>query len=218
MDPRLARHEWQHNRWNTCGKWHSPVSIGSIHEPANVNESLELAQQRRVRGVRPGGLTPFWPVSWSPRGGAACNWLMRRDRMSESYRIVWADGLWDPVRGCSRKSAACVNCYAEAATAQNSQSGGWGEGFATLEGRGERLGHEPHRHGRAFEVHHDGAHRFTHRRIGPDRLQKDACRLLAPFVPPPARSYAGWVAWLAAAMRAAICWSASARSERPTRS
>jgi protein gp37 len=54
--------------------------------------------------------------------------------MSESHRIAWADVLWDPVRGCSRKSAACINCYAETATAQNAQAGGWGEGFATLKG------------------------------------------------------------------------------------
>jgi protein gp37 len=48
------------------------------------------------------------------------------------HRIAWADAIWDPVRGCSRKSAACVNCYAETETAQNSQAGGWGEGFASV--------------------------------------------------------------------------------------
>jgi protein gp37 len=49
-----------------------------------------------------------------------------------NHRIAWADAIWDPVRGCSRKSAACVNCYAETETAQNSQGGGWGEGFASV--------------------------------------------------------------------------------------
>jgi protein gp37 len=49
-----------------------------------------------------------------------------------THRIGWADAIWDPVRGCSRKSAACVNCYAEIGTARNSQAGGWGEGFASV--------------------------------------------------------------------------------------
>jgi len=48
------------------------------------------------------------------------------------HRVAWADVIWDPVRGCSRKSAACVNCYAETETARNSQAGGWGEGFARV--------------------------------------------------------------------------------------
>lgn len=52
--------------------------------------------------------------------------------MTADHRIAWADAIWNPVRGCSRKSAACINCYAETETAQNSQPGGWGEGFATL--------------------------------------------------------------------------------------
>jgi protein gp37 len=52
--------------------------------------------------------------------------------MTADHRIVWADAIWDPVRGCSRKSAACVNCYAETETALNSQAGGWGEGFAAV--------------------------------------------------------------------------------------
>jgi protein gp37 len=52
--------------------------------------------------------------------------------MTANHRIAWADAVWDPVRGCSRKSAACVNCYAETETALNSQAGGWGEGFASV--------------------------------------------------------------------------------------
>jgi protein gp37 len=51
--------------------------------------------------------------------------------MTADHRVTWADAIWDPVRGCSRKSAACVNCYAEITTAENSQPGGWGEGFAS---------------------------------------------------------------------------------------
>jgi protein gp37 len=56
--------------------------------------------------------------------------------MGESHGIAWADTRWDPVRRCSRKSAACINCYAESATARSSVAGGWGEGFATLKGEG----------------------------------------------------------------------------------
>jgi protein gp37 len=52
--------------------------------------------------------------------------------MSADHRVAWADATWDPVRGCSRKSAACVNCYAETETALNAQAGGWGEGFASV--------------------------------------------------------------------------------------
>jgi protein gp37 len=52
--------------------------------------------------------------------------------MTADHRIAWADAIWDPVRGCSRKSAACVNCYAETETALSAQAGGWGEGFASV--------------------------------------------------------------------------------------
>ncbi|MBO0752504.1 MAG: phage Gp37/Gp68 family protein [Bradyrhizobiaceae bacterium] len=58
--------------------------------------------------------------------------------MTAHHRIAWADAVWDPVRGCSRKSAACVNCYAEAETAQSAQQGGWGEGFASITADGPK--------------------------------------------------------------------------------
>lgn len=50
--------------------------------------------------------------------------------MSSRIDIEWADAVWDPLAGCTRKSAACRHCYAEALTAASSQSGEWGEGFA----------------------------------------------------------------------------------------
>jgi protein gp37 len=76
-----------------------------------------------------------WPVSWNP-GIQLNNGPVRQGfyQMGESHRSAWSDALWDPVRGCSRKSAACINCYAETATAQSALSGGWGEGYATLKG------------------------------------------------------------------------------------
>lgn len=33
--------------------------------------------------------------------------------MSSTSSIEWTDATWNPVRGCSRVSAGCVNCYAE---------------------------------------------------------------------------------------------------------
>lgn len=48
----------------------------------------------------------------------------------EKISIRWTQERWDPLAGCTRKSAACRHCYAEEWTAQNSQPGNWGHGFA----------------------------------------------------------------------------------------
>lgn len=34
--------------------------------------------------------------------------------MGDKTGISWTDATWNPIRGCSRVSAGCVNCYAEA--------------------------------------------------------------------------------------------------------
>lgn len=52
--------------------------------------------------------------------------------MDWDVKIEWTDTTWDPLAGCTRKSAACRHCYAEALTAQFSQSGQWGHGFAEM--------------------------------------------------------------------------------------
>ncbi|MCI0468228.1 MAG: phage Gp37/Gp68 family protein [Beijerinckiaceae bacterium] len=52
--------------------------------------------------------------------------------MSADITIEWADSLWDPVVGCTRKSAACRHCYAEALTAKSAQDQQWGSGFAEI--------------------------------------------------------------------------------------
>lgn len=52
--------------------------------------------------------------------------------MAGAVEIAWTDATWDPLAGCTRKSAACRQCYAEAATAASAQGGGWGQGFAEL--------------------------------------------------------------------------------------
>lgn len=33
--------------------------------------------------------------------------------MSENSKIEWTDATWNPVRGCSKVSPGCANCYAE---------------------------------------------------------------------------------------------------------
>ncbi len=50
--------------------------------------------------------------------------------MGTEIDIAWADIAWDPLVGCTRKSAACRHCYAEALTAENAHPGAWGHGFA----------------------------------------------------------------------------------------
>ncbi len=54
--------------------------------------------------------------------------------MGTQIDIAWAEAAWDPIVGCTRKSAACKHCYAEALTAANAQPGGWGHGFADASG------------------------------------------------------------------------------------
>ncbi len=54
-------------------------------------------------------------------------------------RIEWTDRSdWNPIRGCTRVSPGCVNCYAEAMAARFSDPGMWGHGFATRTPGGAR--------------------------------------------------------------------------------
>jgi protein gp37 len=50
--------------------------------------------------------------------------------MEANFAIPWTEAQWDPLVGCTRKSAACRHCYAESWTALHSQPGEWGHGFA----------------------------------------------------------------------------------------
>lgn len=48
-------------------------------------------------------------------------------------KIEWTGRSdWNPVRGCSRVTEACVNCYAEIMAARFSKPGMWGHGFAKM--------------------------------------------------------------------------------------
>lgn len=52
--------------------------------------------------------------------------------MAEKTSIEWTESTWTPVKGCTRKSPGCVNCYAEIMAARFSKPGQWGEGLAKI--------------------------------------------------------------------------------------
>lgn len=52
--------------------------------------------------------------------------------MSAHSKIEWTDATWNPVRGCSRVSEGCRNCYAERQAARFSGPGQPFEGFAKM--------------------------------------------------------------------------------------
>ena len=54
--------------------------------------------------------------------------------MGDRSKIDWTDATWNPLRGCSRVSAGCAHCYAEALAARFSDLGQWGHGIATRDG------------------------------------------------------------------------------------
>ena len=63
--------------------------------------------------------------------GNVLNALME-NIMSEISSIEWTDATWNPVRGCSRVSDGCNNCYAERMASRFSGLGLYSEGFAKL--------------------------------------------------------------------------------------
>jgi protein gp37 len=50
--------------------------------------------------------------------------------MADKTKIEWTDATWNPIRGCTRKSEGCRNCYAEVMAARFSDPGQWGHGLA----------------------------------------------------------------------------------------
>lgn len=58
--------------------------------------------------------------------------------MSDNSAIEWTDTTWNPVRGCSRVSEGCRNCYAETMAARFSDPGMWGHGFADRDRSGSK--------------------------------------------------------------------------------
>lgn len=53
-------------------------------------------------------------------------------------KIEWTDKTWNPVRGCTRVSPGCVNCYAERMAARFSDEGMPYEGLAQITKSGPR--------------------------------------------------------------------------------
>jgi protein gp37 len=51
--------------------------------------------------------------------------------MADRTAIEWTDATWNPLRGCTRVSEGCRNCYAEIMAARFSDPGQWGHGLAT---------------------------------------------------------------------------------------
>jgi protein gp37 len=52
--------------------------------------------------------------------------------MSDKSKIEWTDATWNPIRGCSRVSEGCRNCYAERVAARFSGSGQPYQGLAMM--------------------------------------------------------------------------------------
>lgn len=50
--------------------------------------------------------------------------------------IAWTDQTWNPIRGCSRVSAGCMNCYAESMAGRFSGVGQPYEGLTTKDSQG----------------------------------------------------------------------------------
>lgn len=59
--------------------------------------------------------------------------------MAEHSKIEWTDRSdWNPIRGCTRASEGCRNCYAERIAGRFSSPGQPFEGFATMTPAGAR--------------------------------------------------------------------------------
>jgi protein gp37 len=50
--------------------------------------------------------------------------------MADRTKIEWTDATWNPIRGCTRVSEGCRNCYAEVMAGRFSDPGQWGHGLA----------------------------------------------------------------------------------------
>ena len=56
--------------------------------------------------------------------------------MGDRSGIQWTDATWNPVRGCSRVSAGCENCYAERQARRGDRPGGPYEGLTRSTSKG----------------------------------------------------------------------------------
>ncbi len=58
--------------------------------------------------------------------------------MSDRSAIEWTDATWNPVRGCSRVSKGCENCYAERQALRQAGPGGAYQGLVRMTSQGPR--------------------------------------------------------------------------------
>ena len=58
--------------------------------------------------------------------------------MADTTGIEWTDATWNPIRGCSRVSEGCRNCYAEGVAYRFSGPGGPYEGLVRIGADGRR--------------------------------------------------------------------------------
>ena len=56
--------------------------------------------------------------------------FLKGPMMADRTTIEWTDATWNPIRGCTRVSEGCRNCYAEVMAARFSAPGQWGHGLA----------------------------------------------------------------------------------------
>lgn len=52
--------------------------------------------------------------------------------MADRSKIEWTNATWTPVKGCTRVSEGCRNCYAEIMAARFSRPWQWGRGLARI--------------------------------------------------------------------------------------
>lgn len=52
--------------------------------------------------------------------------------MGQSTSIEWTEATWNPIRGCSRVSEGCRNCYAERQAIRHAGAGGSYEGLVKI--------------------------------------------------------------------------------------
>ena len=62
--------------------------------------------------------------------------------MPKVTKIQWSDATWNPIRGCSRVSEGCRNCYAEYISARFSKQGEAYAGLAIMTSQGPRWTNE----------------------------------------------------------------------------
>jgi protein gp37 len=60
--------------------------------------------------------------------------------MADKSKIEWTDATWNPIRGCSRVSEGCRNCYAETVANRFCGPGSAYEGVVQIDANGKGLG------------------------------------------------------------------------------